>query len=536
MPDILSSINTRSTPQRERATPTQVQNSAKGYVFVVTDETRLRRFLTIGTEGGTFYASAKDLTKDNAEVVLRLAVTATRSLVDTVVEISEAGRAPKQNQALFALAAAASLSDADGKAYALAVLPRVARTATHLFQFLGYVQQFRGWGPGLRKAVAAWYLSKPVDDLAYQMVKYRNREGWTHRDVLRKAHVKTVETERNALFRWAVKGEASDDAPDLVGAFRALNADTIPLAQAVDIIGAYPISHEMLPDRFKSEPAVWEALLAKGMPITALIRQLPTLTRVGVLTGETRKAVAARLSNPEILAKGRVHPLNVLVAQRTYQSGQGDRGHSTWTPNRVIVDALDAAFYAAYGAVEPTGKRTLLALDVSGSMGSRAGGLPLTAREVAAAMALVTANVEDEYDIVGFTSQGGYNSSWRTNAALTPLAISPRQRIDDVTRYTASLPFGGTDCGLPMRWAKDHGGQYDTFVIYTDNETWAGPVHPFQALRQYREATGISARLATVGVTSTGFTIADPNDAGMLDVVGFDSAAPGLISDFARGL
>jgi len=34
---------------------------------------------------------------------------------------------------------------------------------------------------------------------------------------------------------------------------------------------------------------------------------------------------------------------------------------------------------------------------------------------------------------------------------------------------------------------------------------------------------------------SNGFTIADPNDPGMLDVVGFDTAAPQLIADFAAG-
>jgi len=30
-------------------------------------------------------------------------------------------------------------------------------------------------------------------------------------------------------------------------------------------------------------------------------------------------------------------------------------------------------------------------------------------------------------------------------------------------------------------------------------------------------------------------SIADPSDAGMLDIAGFDSAAPNLITDFSRG-
>jgi 60 kDa SS-A/Ro ribonucleoprotein len=74
--------------------------------------------------------------------------------------------------------------------------------------------------------------------------------------------------------------------------------------------------------------------------------------------------------------------------------------------------------------------------------------------------------------------------------------------------------------------------EYDTFIVYTDNETWHGNIHPVQALRDYREKTGIDAKLIVVAMTSTGFTIADPNDKGMLDVVGFDTSAPNIISNF----
>lgn len=74
----------------------------------------------------------------------------------------------------------------------------------------------------------------------------------------------------------------------------------------------------------------------------------------------------------------------------------------------------------------------------------------------------------------------------------------------------------------------------DTFMVYTDSETWFGDIHPFQALKQYREQTGIPAKLVVVGMVANGFTIADSSDAGMLDVVGFDTTAPAVIADFAR--
>ena len=109
------------------------------------------------------------------------------------------------------------------------------------------------------------------------------------------------------------------------------------------------------------------------------------------------------------------------------------------------------------------------------------------------------------------------------------------QRMDDVVKQISNLPFGGTDCALPMVEALKHRWAVDTFVVYTDSETWAGAIHPAQALRTYRERMGIAAQLVVVAMTSNGFTIADPDDAGMLDVVGFDTATPGVIGDFVAG-
>ncbi len=70
----------------------------------------------------------------------------------------------------------------------------------------------------------------------------------------------------------------------------------------------------------------------------------------------------------------------------------------------------------------------------------------------------------------------------------------------------------------------------------TDSETWYGKIHPMQALSQYREKMGIRAKLIVVGMTSNGFTIADPDDAGALDIVGMDPATPSVISQFVLGL
>jgi len=198
-----------------------------------------------------------------------------------------------------------------------------------------------------------------------------------------------------------------------------------------------------------------------------------------------------------------------------------------------VIEALNVAFYRAFQNIEPSGKRILLALDVSGSMaGGRVAGTALTPRDASAALALVTAATELTHHIVGFTAANGRD--WSGGAGITPLALTGSMRLDDAVRKVSGLPFGPTDCALPMLYALDKGLKVDAFVIYTDSETWAGKIHPVQALQMYRERTGIAAKLVVVGMVSNGFSIADPNDAGMLDVVGFDTATPALIADFIR--
>ncbi len=531
----------------------QVPNSAGGFAWEVDDWARLRRFLILGSEGGSYYATEWTLTRENAHAVERCIGEDGARAVAEIARVSEEGRAPKNDPALFALAMAAGLGDEAARQAALEALPRVARTGTHLFQFVTFVEQFRGWGRSLRRAVGGWYAGRPVDAVAYQAVKYRQRDGVTHRDVLRLAHPAgkvsagnpslEVSAEHAALFEWIVRGTASDDLPRIVDGFVAAQAaETSKLAAA--LVREYRLPREAIKPEHLTSPEVWAALL-DDMPMTALIRNLATMTRVGVIApgSEGTATVVAQLGDGERIRKARVHPIAVLAALRTYGAGRGARGRGEWNPVREIVDALDAAFYTAFGNVEPTGKRLLLALDVSGSMvGGQVAGVPgLTPRDASAALALVTAATESRYEIVGFfASPRGFSKrgmgrfAGRTDG-LTPLAISPRQRLDDAVKTVSGLPFGGTDCALPMLYAQAMEREIDTFVIYTDSETWAGDIHPVQALRDYRHASGIDARLVVVGMVSNGFSIADPADAGMLDVVGFDTATPQLIADFARG-
>jgi 60 kDa SS-A/Ro ribonucleoprotein len=531
----------------------QVPNSAGGFTWSADDWSRLRRFLILGSQSGSYYAAQWTLTRENAQAVERCLAQDGASTVAEIVRVSRDGRAPNNDPAIFALAMAAGLGHEPTRKAAIAALPEVCRTGTHLFRFATFVEGFRGWGRSLRRGVGRWYSAQSPDALAYQAVKYRQREGVTHRDLLRLSHpgkrvsagnpALAVSDQHARLFEWIVRGGATDGLPRAVRGFALAQAADTPAATAA-LVREYRLPREALLSGHLTSPEVWEALL-EDMPLTAIIRNLATMTRVGVLEpGSAGTAtVVAALGDAERIRRARVHPVAILAALRAYASGRGARGRGEWSPVREVIDALDAGFYSAFESVEATGQRLLLALDVSSSMtyGEIAGVPGLTPRDASAALALVTAATESGYEAVGFfagpgglAKRGGGRFGGRPDG-LTPLTISPRQRLDDVVKTVSGLPFGGTDCALPMRYAQATGREIDTFVIYTDSETWAGDVHPAQALRDYRQASGIDARLVVVGMVSNGFSIADPTDRGMLDVVGFDTATPHLIVDFVRG-
>jgi 60 kDa SS-A/Ro ribonucleoprotein len=423
----------------------QVPNAASGYAWEIDDWSRLHRFLVLGSEGGSYYASETALTQENAKAVARCLAEDGLRTVAEIVRLSAEGRAPKNDPAIFALAMAAGTGDERTRRAALDGLPQVCRTGTHVFRFATFVEGFRGWGRSLRRGVGNWYAAQPVDALAYQAVKYRQREGVTHRDLLRLAHpaklvsagnpTLDVSPEHERLFEWIVRGGKADGLPRIVEGFVLASSAQSP-AQSAALVREYRLPREAVSSEHLTSPDVWEALL-EDMPMTAMIRNLATMTRVGLLesgSGATANVVA-QLGDSLRIRRARVHPIALLAALRTHQAGRGARGRNEWSPVREIVDALDAAFYTAFESVEPTGKRMLLALDVSGSMTSgEVAGVPgLTPRDASAALALVTAATEKRYEIVGFFT--GKLRSWR--AGKRRQVVSRRRRPDASVDLTA---------------------------------------------------------------------------------------------------
>lgn len=188
-------------------------SSKDGCGWQVTDESRLRRFLCFGSEGGTYSVREQKLSLEKAEALVRLIEDGRGcEVIQDIKLFSQEGRTARPEPVLFALAVCSQCSDAGTKQAAFKAVSEVCRVPSHLFTFIQFKKDLREsmkcgmWGRALRKAVADWYNEKGGMALALAVTKYKQRNGWAHKDLLRLSHLKPSSEGK-------ASGEGGDGAP-----------------------------------------------------------------------------------------------------------------------------------------------------------------------------------------------------------------------------------------------------------------------------------------------------------------------------------
>lgn len=493
-----------------------VRNDAGGYVFTVNKWVALKRFLVLGTEGGTYYTTERKHTlRAVAQVQAAIDEDAQR-VFDTVKELLVRRLVPRRDACVFALALLVKKAGAWARPAV-----ELMQTGTDALHLAAAVNDLRGWGPTVRRAFARWYVDRTPSALAYQLVKYQQRDGWSHRDVLRLAHAKPPDDAHNQLFKWAVgKG---GDWPEYVRPFEA--AKGLDATQAAErahlatLIRDHGLTREMLPTAALNYAEVWEALLDK-MPHMAMVRNLANMTRVGLVApwSAAEGIIVGRLAETSVSEAG-LHPMHYYLAAATYASGRGRQGRN-WKPSTAIVEALNAAFVAAFKNVHPSGKRLLIAIDVSGSMTVPVVNTMIPTSAAAAAMALVLVKTEPLAHTIMF------------DTAVRGCDLTKCTSVTDVQRITSQFS-GGTDLAQPFMYALANKLPADGFVTYTDTETWAGRQHAAVAFDAFKRQVQ-PARAINVAMAATTYSQLDQRDPDVLEVVGFDASVPQIVAQFVN--
>lgn len=559
----------KQTSQRQRMPerPDMVKNNAGGYSFRANRDVRLMRFLILGVEGNSYYETATNQFQHNMSNMRAMINGDPHLVIDMVEDVITNNRAVKREPSLFVLALLASYkvelpiptktsnnfenlkaeydAAANVRSRALSLLPTLIRIPTDLFTFFNYVKEMRGMGSSLRKSLANWYNSKPLNTLAYHSWKYKQRGGVSNRDILRLGHPKADDSTRAEIYNYMTKPKQSaltrglDALSELDGvdieivsqiaaAEELLHLSKDDVARAVELIKTYRLTHEAVPGELKNSPDVWMALL-ENMPVAAMIRNLGKMSNIGILTTMSDGAlmVTKKLRDVDAVRRSNIHPMTIYMGMCQYRMGHGLRGSLTWTPNQSIIDALEDAFYSAMDNVVPTNKRILVGIDTSGSMAGtwtqKIQSLDVSPAEAAMVMAMVILRTEPNAVVIGF------------DRVLVDVKLSKHTSLTEAAEIARKVNGGGTDTSLPFVYALKNNITFDAFVTLTDNETWAGIRSPLARMQQYTSTVNSDAKFLNMAFTANSVTDIDPKANNMMEMCGIDTSFPVIMNRFVDG-
>ncbi len=446
------------------------------------------------------------------------------------------GRAINNSAPIFALVLLSMGEAPEAKKAFAEIFPQVVRTGSHFYEWLNYTKSLRGFGKIIRECGRTWLSRGDVKALAYQLLKYQQRQGFSHRDALRLFHVKPITEDHQALFKWVVKGwdtlpaEIPSQPLSQIWWYEWLKRNPDRTHEA---IAKGHLTHEMAAPVGKMDKQAWQ-LLFEEMPIGAMLRNLGSLTELEVLTTSSKHQLNSRknldriesiLNNREHLRKGRIHPIDVLKALKTYQSGgRLGRSQKTWEPVPRIVDILEKAVELSFDTLQPTGKTFMHAVDVSGSMSwGVVQSVGLSCCEIATVMSLATAKAEKNYMIRGFADD------------FRDLEITAKDSFSSAIKKASNQNFGGTDASVAYDWMIKKKFYADVICFWTDSESWTGSKHPSQALLEYRKKVNPHAKAVYITLAPYQISLVDPQDPNSWDLGGFDPSTPRVIQMIANG-
>ena len=268
----------------------------------------------------------------------------------------------------------------------------------------------------------------------YQLAKYNGgNKALKLRDVLRITHPTPVDAEKETLFG------------------KILN-DTLET----------PYTWETELSARGNTKEVWDELIASGrVGYMALLRNLRNIVK----SGADLRPVLEVLADPGQVKKSRQLPFRFYSAYLTLVR------EKLLTPE--IHKALETALTCSIDNMETIPGRTLIAVDVSGSMGSTISmRSDVRCQEIATLMGAMASRICEDATVCYFDYLGYYSMERDVG-----YRIAHYGKYDSVLEICRKSAFagGGTDLSLPMQYAleKDptrHVRPFDRVIYFSDNE------------------------------------------------------------------
>ncbi len=312
--------------------------------------------------GNTFYADAKGVLAETEKVFDEMLAKDPEFFAKALLHSRE--RAFMRTSSILGLVKLFSLNinpahksrylgSPVAKEAAKLIFDRIIRTPNDLSDFASIVRARRNGegGQSIKKAGARW-LENRLNE--YNVVKYgaEKSEGvYSLRDLMCAYHPKMSSATAKPLANYLL-GRAGTEFPPMIAQYEALKRATTDV-EKIQAITLGRLPHEVATAYAGNSKSVWDAI-APNMPIFALLRNLATLERHGVLENH-RAHITKMFTSEEVITKSMIFPFRFLEAEKHVSAG--------WCKD-LLRDALELSFVN----VPELKGRTAVLLDVSPSM------------------------------------------------------------------------------------------------------------------------------------------------------------------------
>ncbi|MFZ4878828.1 vWA domain-containing protein [Janthinobacterium sp. Mn2066] len=495
----------KSAKQAAQLPPALAVNAAGAPAYVLTPQHQLAQYAATGCLNTTFYASAEA----QLDTVLALCKKVEPAFIaQTAVYCRERGYMKDMPALLLAVLAG------QGAAELAPVFQRVINNGKMLRNFVQILRSGvvgrKSLGSRPKKLVQTWLNN--ASEQALLAAAVGNAPSLA--DVVKMVHPKPQQAWRAAFFAWLIGKQYDAKAlPPALAAFEAYKADP---SQAMP-----EVPFQML-TALTLSAADWAQIARQGN-WQMLRMNLNTFGRHGVygIKGMP-ELIAAKLGNPEAIAKARVFPYQLMSA---YMAA-GDNVPA------VIRDALEQALEISLANVPRIAGRVVVCPDVSGSMSSPVSGFRGSATsnarciDVAALVAAAMLRKNPDAMVLPFEH------------SVVDCRLNAQDSVMTNAAKLAAIGGGGTNCSAPLAHMNSKKTQADLVIFVSDNESWidtkrSGATATMTQWLSFKQRNA-QAKLVCIDISPHATTQA-MECADILNVGGFSDDVFKIIAAFAAG-
>ncbi|RLU22374.1 hypothetical protein DMN91_004652 [Ooceraea biroi] len=520
-------------------------------------EARLSRFLYVGKEypdyqPGYWFVHNYFIVK-NVPSIEELAATPGKELVPIllITKAFESNLVPHPETLVFALAVCGRQTISEKLRHeAFASVQKICTTTEQFILFVRFTSKLKrenelcyltfGWGNGMKKAVNNWYLSKEPLALAKCVTKYRSRYGWKHKDIIKLCHTVGDTPEKAVILRYIVKGlsEAKQFASELaenttveivmkyienIELFKHCEEET----SAAALLQELGLSLEHVPGHLLKCKKIWIELISM-MDMVMLLNNLQRINNLRLLKPNVAaEKVIELLRNEELIARDKVHPVEILIALINYQNC----GKPLSFEKRRIREAAKKPHQLPFEPNQDHLQRTDLRYLVTISSNKKTvegrawqcGNM--RGVEVGCFIAMTLVRQESDVTVATFKDN-----------EIHVVDVGNEETYEQVVRKLREISTANIKLSKPLLWAMKMKKEYDVFINIVD-QVYEKHDRSQESLSLYRNMMQLpDAKLINCAVCSSATYRKTQYDKNVLIINGFDATVPKLIQAFVQSL